>query len=460
MKLFSIVNTFDKKQRIGFLNYIRLYHKPETAICKIADWLEASKSWIKIKDDNFSRDQLLSDAPIDLRLQTFSNVLATLGNLSEEYMGWMVWKESPNLKRTCQLQGLAQNSLSDIYLKTYTSESKSKQHQKHSIWNEYFEMKILFNNYYFGISPSEDYHTQEFSDLLHSFKKSTTAIAQVLQVEIKNREKLLSESWQQHEPLFNLVCNDESIIKEITQHIIKMNNGGEVDSYDYLKNILWSDERTKYSKHIQYSIVSYSINFLLRAMKQGEKKADELLELYEHSIKHGIYTLNDTITLQKFINIIGFAAKLGKYEWAKNIIDNWAYKVDEKNTLTITRFAHATIDFHQKKYLDVVAKLSQMKTTNFNYRLRYRWLLLISQYEINRNYIEVVKVQLDNFRRFVISNESRISQSTFYGLKASIKLLSMLLSKKPIDKVEEYVHRSQFIFDRRWIMEKIKNPAD
>ena len=100
-----------------------------------------------------------------------------------------------------------------------------------------------------------------------------------------------------------------------------------------------------------------------------------------------------------------------------------------------------------------------MKFANFQHRLRSRWLLLSAQYEISQDYIEVMKIQIDNFRRFLVSNESRITKSTFEGMKSSMRILNMILSRKPIEQIKAKYRTANFIYERRWIGEKIKNPA-
>jgi hypothetical protein len=395
-----------------------------------------------------------------MKLKTFSNALASLGNLAEEYVGWMVWKNSQNLKRSCQLQGLAQKSLSDEYLKTQKELFKEPEDKVISMWDDFYKMRTLFNNYYFGINPSEENYSDEFNNLLEFFRKSTAKIAQMLMVEIKNRERLLSESWQHEKEFFKPFFETTTELKPITDRLISMNNNDETASYEYLRSILLSKEIDRFSLHIQYSIVTYCNIFLTGRIKKGDMvRGQELLDLYEFGMEKGILTLNGTMPIKKFINIINIASKLGKIDWSRKIVDNWAYKVDISNPKEVARLGHATIFFHEKKYENAINILSKMKSSNFQHRLRYRWLLLMAQYELNHEYIDVVKVQIDNFRRFLLSNESRISNSTYEGLKSSIKILNMILNRRPEITIEEYYKNRKVVFDRKWIMEKIKNPA-
>lgn len=459
MKLFSISATFDKKQWAGFITYIQLYHKAESVIVQIVDLLDQKGFWKTHLEEGESAEALRKRLNYDIRSQSFSNALATLGNLAEEYVGWMVWKDASQMKRSCMLQGLAKRSLSDEYLKLQKEVLREDANEKITIWDEYYKMRALFDDYYYQISTSEDNYTVLFTALLDSFKRATGSIAQVLNVEIKNRERLLSEKWEMHAGFFKYAYNENSRLKKITDHILLMNYKENSSSYEFLRKLIKSESRNQYSKYIQYIIVSYLINYIYRVIKRGNsEKFRDLLDIYDFSIKNGFFTLNDTISLQRFNNIINSASKLGKLKWARRIVDDYAHKVDKKNTKAVKNFGHATINFHQGKYEEVIAITNQIKTKNFSYRLRNRWLFLISQYEINQEYIDVVKVQVDNFRRFVNSNENRVNKTTYEGIMSSIKIINMLLLRKDIDKIKDYYRSRKYIFERRWILKKIKKP--
>lgn len=460
MKLFIIANTFDKKQWDGFLTYVGLYHTPKSTISKIAASLDAQSIWKNTRGEAADIKQLYSNIPFKVNSKSFSNSLGVLGNLAEEYVGWMVWKEDQNLKTSCQLLGLAKKSLSDQYLKTQKEVLKRSDDSVISIWDEHYRMVSIFNDYYFTISSSDDNYTIEFNELVAAFRKSTATIAQFLLVEIRNREKLLSENWKQHESFFEMLYTNETDLNHVTDELIKMNYKGKNNAYNVLRDILWSTEINKFSTLIQYSIVSYCTVFLTKKIKQGEiHRGQELLDLYEYGLKNEIFILNDSMPIKKFINIIGVASKLEKYDWARKVVDNWAYKVDKLNYKSVVMFGHATIDFHQRKFSKVVEALFNMKSPNFQHRLRFRWLLLRAQYEFNKDYLHVVKAQVENFRRFLVSNESRINKPTYDGLKASLKIITMLMNRMPIAQVENYYVSSKYIFERKWIIEKIKSPA-
>jgi len=459
MKFFSIVKTFNKNQWSEYLTYLKLYHKQDGVVYTLAKWLDSQAIWSASKEQDYKSELLISQLPYSIRPQTLSNALTKLGNEAEEYLGWIVWKKSSNLKTSCQLLGLAQKSLSDQYLSSQKEVFKESQKKIVSIWDEHYKMRALFNDYYFGISSSEHNYVNEFNSLISSFQKSTATIAQLLLVEIKNREKLLSESWTEHEEFFHILSRKNTALKNISDQLILMNHQDDQKAYEFLMQFLYSKEIESVSRHIQFSIVTYSINFLTRTIRKGNvNRGQELLDLYEYSLENDMFTLNEKMPLKRFINIINVASKLEKFDWSRKIVDKWAHRVDENNAKSIAKFGQATIDFQLKQYENVVETLSQMKSTNFDHRLRSRWLLLIAQYEINKEHIELRKAQLDNFRRFVVSNEYRINSFTYQGIKVSIKILNMLLNRKKRDQIENYYRTSKNVFERTWILQKIKNP--
>ena len=460
MKLFSISNTFSKSQWTGFITYVQLYHRQNSTVYKTVEWLNEQKLWKIEIEDHLVVDHLLSNVPFETKPKTFINTLTILGNIAEEYVGWIEWKSTPDLKRSCQLKGLAKKSLTDEYIKTQKEVLKEPEDKVISIWDEYYKMRTLFDDYYYQINESDDNYTETFSKLLNSFRHSTSLIGQILMVEIKNREKLLAESWHEYKDIFEPIFRNETQLSYISEEIIQMNYFGKEEAYQNLQSVLKEQKTQNFSKHIKYIIAIYSINFLTRIIKKGEmQRAQELLELYEFTLENEIFTLDDSLPFNRFINVIGFASKLGRNEWARNMITILAKKVDRLKYKEIQKLGFALIDFNQEEYEKVIDSLTHIKLTNFRYRLKSRWLLLRAQFEYNREYIDVIKTQINNFRRFVVSNESRINKSTYEGLKTTIKILNMLLVRNESKQIEAFYKNSTYVFERKWIFEKIKKPV-
>jgi len=459
MKFYQTIKTLDKKQRSRFLVYIQLYHKPESAICKVAFWLDTIDFWKESEEIDASIDWMLDNIPFQIDKQILANAITKLGTLMEEFLGWLVWKNSGNLKKSNELLGLAQKSLSDQYIKIKNEVLKVSKNEVISIWDEHYKMMALFHDYYFGISPKNDNYTNEFNQLISTFIKSSATIAQVLRAEIKNREHLLSESWKEEEYFFRVLCQNETSVKHIMDELIIINSGNQ-KAYTNLLDFIKSPNFSKYSPFIQYCTTAYCINFITGKIKEGHvEKGQELLDLYEFALENKIFTLNDSMPLKKFINIISLASKMNQYEWAEKIVRKWANTVDRYNTPSIVRLGNAIIDLHQENYEQVIKSLTQLQSSNFQHKLRARWTLLRAHYELNNKYAHVMKAQIDNFRRFVLSNEKRINKSSYDGLKSSIRILKLILNKRPISYIQEFYLSCEFVYERKWILAKIKSPV-
>jgi hypothetical protein len=279
-------------------------------------------------------------------------------------------------------------------------------------------------------------------------------------VEIKNRERLLSETWKQEESFLNLLYQNKTEVIGISNKLVQINTYDEPNAFKELASILKSKKIDNYSLYIQYFIATYCIIFVTRKIKQGDThRGQELLDLYDYTLNKGIFTLNESMSFKQYNNIIGVASKLENYKWARKSVDEWAHKVDRYYGKSIAIYGHSTIDFHQKKYEKVVQALAPIKFTNFQYRFSSRWLFLRAQFELNIDYVDVIKTQIDNFRRFIISHKSKINKQTFEGLSASLKILNMLLDRKVNHSIVSFYSNSKYVFERKWVLEKIKNPV-
>ncbi len=458
MKYFSTVKTFSQKQYDKFLIYIELYHRRDSLIYMVATCITYEELMKRGNETRSAIGWIEEQLSIIIKPQLISNALTKLGELAEEYIGWIAWKDSSKLKSSCKLLGLARYGLPDQFIKIKDEMVDSSNSKVISIWDEHYKMLANFYDYYFGISSSENSSLNEFNQILSSFIKSTTIISQVLSVEVKNRERLLAESWENYQPFLNSFKDNKTELSEITKTLFLLNSNQDRQSYKNLKEIIYSKEIEKYSRFIQYTIVTYNSLFLVGKIKQGEVLyGQELLDLYEFSLNKQIFNLNDTMSLIKFINLIGVASKLGRIEWARKIVNNWAHKVDTNNHKSVAKFGHATIDFHEKKFENVIVTLSNLKSSSFQHKLRFRWLLLIAQYELNKEYVNVIKAQVDNFRRFISSNKSRTNKPTYLALKSSIRIIGMLLKKRPQNQILNFYDTCQFIYERKWILSKINN---
>ncbi|MGK0316314.1 MAG: hypothetical protein ACI86M_002548 [Saprospiraceae bacterium] len=84
-------------------------------------------------------------------------------------------------------------------------------------------------------------------------------------------------------------------IVDIVDQLLLMNNGEE-PAYQYLSNLMKSDNFLQYSDFLKYMMVAYSIIYLTRqTSKYSPQRTPELLELYQFAVD------SNTIGLNKFL---------------------------------------------------------------------------------------------------------------------------------------------------------------
>ncbi|MFT6335790.1 MAG: hypothetical protein ACJATI_002545 [Halioglobus sp.] len=123
-------------------------------------------------------------------------------------------------------------------------------------------------------------------------------------------------------------------------------NNGEEPAYQYLSNLMKSDNFLQYSDFLKYMMVAYSIIYLTRqTSKYSPQRTPELLELYQFAVDSNTIGLNKFLNLQKYLNVITVACKSKELNWAIEFATEYASKVSKSNEYSIAQIGHANIDF-------------------------------------------------------------------------------------------------------------------
>lgn len=458
MKLIIILNSFSANNWTQFLSYNQLHCDISSAQQETLNLIYQNRSRI-FSCDGITTCKIKEMINSTISNQTFSNIIAILGNIAEEYLGWLEWKSSGITKYQSILIAYANKGMSSLYNKC-RRKNLSRNKEKISAWSEYHRMQILYIDYYYQMSPSEDRYKSTFEDLLQSFYISSARVSQILMVEVQNRIHLLKESnWTDHAEYLSLHYDNDSLLSDISDQLILMSTEKSENAYNFLLNHLKSEQRNLYSHHINYSILTYCIIYLTSIIKEGEiGRAPELMHLQKLGLKEGLLTINNSMTLRVFLNAIGVAAKHGEFDSAMEIIKTWSAKVDSKNKLIIRKLGEATVHFYQKNYPQVIKSMAVLKQPTLDIKLKARWLYMMANFESNNDNIDIIKTLNRNFLRFIHNSEQQINKSTFLGIKASIKILDMILSYDKYEKIVLFYKSQPFIFERTWVIQKIKDP--
>jgi hypothetical protein len=458
MKLLIILRSFSSKDWDQFSKYNLLYNDRDSRQFKLLVELRKNMKKILSSKESMTTNSIHTIIKSRIPRQTFSNMLTALGNQAEEYLGWSEWKATTYNKFSDTLKAYAERGLTSLYNKT-RKKYLAKSQEKISVWSEYHRMHALYIDYYYQMAASEDLYKLEFKNLLDSFYTSTSRIAQILLIEIKNREHLLKEKedWLQHEDFLTLHYDNDTALSNLSDQLILMSTEKDDTAYQYLVSHLTSENMSKYAHHINYSILTYCINYLVSIIKSGHPhRANELMGLQKLGLKHNLLTINKTMSLRVFLNVVGVASKLKDFDSAYEIITDWSSKVDVKNSQVVKKLGEATMHFYQNNFTKVIKSMVTIDQPTLDIKIKARWLYLIANFEENGDNINLMKSLLRNFNRFIDDKEIHINVSTFLGLRSSVKILTMLTRNESYDKVANYYKNQPYIFERTWIVNKIK----
>lgn len=204
------------------------------------------------------------------------------------------------------------------------------------------------------------------------------------------------------------------------------------DAYKNLKELL--------KKHIQlfpkseaYQLFTGAQNYAIAKINSGDKQYyEEYLDLFEQMIQNGLILEKDgTITMNKFRNVVVTAARLNRFEWAQDFIQEFRDKLPENNRESTIRYSQGIIYFWQKDFAKAVLELGSIHYDDVAFGLAAKVPLAISFYELAEfrtleAHINATKVFLN--RRKDIGKVRRNLLSLFY------KYLDKLIRVTPGDK--------------------------
>lgn len=450
-KFIAISKTFNTKEKSQFNKYVHCIFKQDTQAIAIASWL-MELDW-QTMNANIKLDKLHQLYPAEINLQTFKNTISELGNVAEEFISWQHWRKDEELKNISKFIALAERNLGAQFLQLEKKVTAKNRKLPISIFREYFETVGLFYNYNFQMSESKDNYSTLFNNLIRTFKKGVAKVAQSLQVEIKNREHLMSsEDWSSEMDFFDLLYDNQTDTIFIMDQLLLLNKENDNSAYVQLISILKDPSSKNLSHFIKYSILIYCTVYLHAVFKTGNhEKVNELLELYEYGLRHKLLTPSESIDTRTYLNVISVFSKLSTSEKTIDIIKKYTNKVDHADTKVIKQIAISTLDFNKGRFEKVIRELRTIEPNGFHLKFKTRWLQLKSLVEVQHKYPDVILGQIANFKRYIHSNKININKPTFDGLQATLRILPLIINQSPNNVIQKEIRESDYIFEKKWI---------
>jgi hypothetical protein len=229
------------------------------------------------------------------------------------------------------------------------------------------------------------------------------------------------------------------------------------DNYYRLKELL-GKHALLFNQEEAYNLYNSAINYCINKINKGNQRfLSELFDLYNDSIEKEVIFVDGEISPWDFRNIVVLALRLGEFDWTKNFIDNYNFRIPEEYRDNAVSFNLATLYFYQKSYDKVIELLQTVEYEDFSYNLNSKAMLLATYYETDE--IEPLYSLFESFRVYLNRNKN-LPESKKRRYKNLIRFTKKLTRVAPgdqnsLNKLKKEIDQTKDIVSIGWLREKL-----
>jgi hypothetical protein len=390
----------------------------------------------------------------------------------EEFMAVEELKKDRLLHKRMSRQYLISKKLfaeAEHNLKTSEAvRAKSKQ-----VGIDYFQYDFLHLHDWFSLSFLEKYQGNLFK--LYRKKDIQDVIGKLDNYTLLEYSLLVSEmtnSYRAHNKTYNatfhidrikLMLLQQDLLHPVVAHrlehcLMLLTNDRELYKKvrkDFEKLQVAMDESLRIGSLVE--LHSFASMFGWKGDTFFLNEVDELLGLREKL--NLILDDNGNINPIAFNNLVMRKINRGEIKKAQQFIKTYAPHLLENVRADTINLALAAIAFHEKNYIKALAILQTTQKPFFASEVIYRRLLIKSYFELND--WEMLTTALENARKFIENNSTKISPYVIEAFKKFIDVVLLLYKNKirksvaQQNKILTIVNSPTFITEEKWVREKL-----
>lgn len=203
------------------------------------------------------------------------------------------------------------------------------------------------------------------------------------------------------------------------------------------------------------------------ALKRNPDFFDRLHELYDASLKNGVFLRYGKLSAYTFKNIITVAASTGKIEWAEKVISQYQSYLFAEEQATTVYYAKAYLEFYRGNFHIAKDLLDTRKPKELEDKLSFKSLHTRCLYEIrclDTSYQQILSYELTSYSKFLknikLADDRKQSYKNFITMLKALnkgrgkvtKHNASKLKKQLIEKLKE--HSSVIAYN--WFVQKIE----
>lgn len=279
------------------------------------------------------------------------------------------------------------------------------------------------------------------------------SLANVLNLEVKN------QNWDLLNHLPATLLDNKTISRyRLAFQMLRLDYPQSKVAFLGLLDSIKENDFSGCSPKESHAFYVYAVNYCTARANSGVAGYYKyLFEIYELMDIHGRLIQNGTLSQGTFLNIVGTASNLGKFDWATTFIQK--YKIylpldKQKNAIV---YNLSLLCFYKKEYDEALRQLHKVTFTDPHYALTARvleirifyaqeeWLVLDALFERLRIYLlrdkQLPKQRKQESQHFLRLTKilTKLAQQNNYKKKQAIQIQQLL---EKIDNSKWLMHRS------------------
>lgn len=473
-KIIDILKTFSKAELKSFRDFVASpYHNSNKNVIKTLDQLR--KYHPDYSSPNIKKEKLFAKLFPGKKFNdtVIRILLSDLLKLSEEFLSINSdYSESP-VDYIRLLQELRDRNLDAVYKKNYKEALDSVKNYPSSRdkFFKMFELEVINVEYHLRkdkqlhisgniLNRAENLIYFMIIELIHN---AQDIIINEKTYNVKYDHNILMD-FIGNVDLFTFIKNlkpyrpkQYEILKLHYSLLEALTDESNEEKYDefrkvYLINqeILSTDENNHFLNYLETCC-------LMRSKYNTAKYRLEVFFVYEHMLKTGAYSFHtNTMTAQRFKNILISAVNLKKIEWAEDFIIKYSPLVQKEYTESMYHYGLALVKFLKKDFTASLLELNKVKNDYIILKMDIKSWALKNYYELG--YYEQALAFIDSYRHFLNKNRlitEYLKERHLNFVKFTSELIKRSAGETKDGQLKNNIKVVQNVVHKDWLLEKL-----
>ncbi len=241
-----------------------------------------------------------------------------------------------------------------------------------------------------------------------------------------------------------------------TVNLIIQQNKIAFDSLLTLLDRQWL-EITKDDLNVFYNV---SINYCAKKLRRGENMYKNIFDIYRMMHEKDLLVEGSVFPESKLKNIVAVCCKVGEFNWAKNIIDNYRQYIRKPIRESVCHFHFGALAFYQQDYNLALHHFIRVESIDINHDVNCRALLLRSHYEVDSDYDERTVQIFRSTEKYFYENKALTSNikkgyRNFIRTLINLYRIKHFATKMSKERLREKLEQQDLNIDKNWLLQKI-----